>query len=158
MDRAQSVPRDDVDAVMLAAQGLVAVIAASFAAVEEQVTVPQWRVLVLAREHATLTLPMVAAELGVHSSNATRICDRLVVAGFLDRRENPGDRRQVHLRLTQQGRDLLALVLGHRRTSVEAVLTRMGPAERASVADAMLSFGRSAQDVLAGQPAARAWP
>jgi len=88
---------EEVDAVMRTSRVLVGVIAASVEEVGSTVTVPQLRVLVMAADHAPLTLGAVAEGLGVHPSNATRTCDRLVSAGLLDRRDDPSDRRQLQL-------------------------------------------------------------
>jgi DNA-binding MarR family transcriptional regulator len=142
---------------MGAARGLVGVIATSIAALEERVTLPQLRVLVLADGDGPLTLPAVAAELGVHASNATRICDRLVVAGLLDRRDNPADRRQVHLALTRRGRDLLAEVIDHRRRTIAAVLARLDGPDRDAVASALAVFAAAARDVGGADPMALSW-
>jgi DNA-binding MarR family transcriptional regulator len=83
---------EEVDSVMRAAQVLVAVIAQSAAEIEDVVTLPQFRVLVMAATRGALNLRAVAAGLGVHPSNATRVCDRLVAGGLLDRRDDPADR------------------------------------------------------------------
>jgi len=84
---------------------------------------PQLRVLVLASMQGALNLGAVAEALGVHASNATRTVDRLVVAGLLDRRDSPADRRQLELRLTSKGRDLVESVMSHRRAWARRVLS-----------------------------------
>lgn len=83
----------EVDSVLLASRVLVAVVAASLAQVEEVVSLPQLRVLVMVSSRGPLNVGAVAAGLGVHRSNATRACDWLVAQGLLDRRELPTDRR-----------------------------------------------------------------
>ena len=72
---------DDVEATMLATRALVAISARSLAAVDDVVTTPQLRVLVMIASRGQLNLGAVARGLGVHPSNATRACDRLVGAG-----------------------------------------------------------------------------
>lgn len=147
----------EVDAVLAAARGLVGLIAASFAVVEERVTLPQLRVLVLADGQEPLSLAAVAAELGVHPSNATRICDRLVTAGLLARGGNPADRRQVQLHLSPEGRALLTLVMEHRRTAARAVLHGLDAEDRAAVARAMTAFSDAAGSAVADRSSALAW-
>ena len=75
------------------------------------------RVLVLASQPGRLNATGVAEALGVHLSSASRICDRLVQAGLLDRRDLPQDRRHVELTLTPAGERLLASVNDHREVS-----------------------------------------
>jgi DNA-binding MarR family transcriptional regulator len=153
----EAVSPRQVDAVMAAARGLVGVIAASFAAVEDRVTLPQLRVLVLADADEPLSLAAVGTALGVHASNATRICDRLVVAGLLQRRANPGNRRQVQLTLTQDGRALLAVVMNHRRAAIEAVLAGLPATDREAVAQALGMFGAVAHQIFADHAVDLAW-
>ncbi|MEO7745636.1 MAG: MarR family transcriptional regulator [Actinomycetota bacterium] len=145
------------DALMTTARVLVGVTAASVAAVEDQVTLPQLRVLVMAGDDELLTLTRVASILGVHPSNATRTCDRLVTAGFLDRRDNPDDRRQLQLTLTAHGRALVAQIMNHRRAAIETVLRRMQPAAQQRLAEALAEFAAAAHDADVDESPALAW-
>ena len=80
---------DQVEAVLGALRALVAVAAASIAAVDDVVTVPQLRVLVMLHTRGPMNLAAVAAVLEINPSNASRTCDRLSKAGLLDRRDPP---------------------------------------------------------------------
>ncbi|TCK21632.1 MarR family winged helix-turn-helix transcriptional regulator [Pseudonocardia endophytica] len=117
-----------VDAVLDAARVLVAISVRSLAATGDVVTVSQLRVLMLVAGRAGVNVADVAAELGVHRSNATRVVDRLVRAGLLGRRADPADRRRLVLELTVTGRNLVADVDAHRRDEIAAVLGRIPPA------------------------------
>jgi DNA-binding MarR family transcriptional regulator len=133
-----------VDAVMDAARLLVAVVAASVLEVEDQASLPQLRVLTLMSAHGSLTLGGVAAALGVHPSNATRMCDRLVAAGYVDRQDDPEDRRQLRLTLTEAGRQLVESVMAHRRMAVRRAMAQMSPAEQARLAESLSGFASAA--------------
>jgi DNA-binding MarR family transcriptional regulator len=133
-----------VEAVMSSSRVLLAVIAASVAMVEDSITLPQWRILVLIFTRGSQSIGQVADELGVHASNATRACDRLVTVGLVDRRDAPEDRRRCSLTLTPAGRQLVTAVLDHRRTAITAVLKRMPRAERAALAPALEAFAHAA--------------
>lgn len=137
-----------VGAVMRAAQVLVAVVARSVAEVEDVVTLPQLRVLVMVASQGSMNLTAVADGLGVHPSNATRTCDRLVVAGLLDRRDSPGDRRQLELTLTREGERLLGSVLEHRRDAIAATVARMPAAQRRQLADVLDAFADASDEVF----------
>jgi DNA-binding MarR family transcriptional regulator len=119
-------------------------IAESLASVEPAVTMPQWRVLVLASEGCNVSA--VAEDLRVHRSNATRICDRLVTAGLLRRRRADDDRRQVLLLLTAKGRRLFDTAMGVRRQRVKEAMARMSDDERDSLAAAMEAFAAALAD------------
>ncbi|HYB35023.1 MAG TPA: MarR family transcriptional regulator, partial [Mycobacterium sp.] len=97
---------------------------------DDDVTVPQLRVLVMVDTKGPLNLAAVAASLGVNPSNASRICDRLIRAGLLDRQEAPDDRRSITLSLTGAGRRLVNKMMKHRRTSIIRVLRDMDPDDR----------------------------
>ncbi len=134
---------DGVEAVMAAARVLVAVSARSVAAVEDIVTLPQLRVLVLVASRAAPNLGAVASGLGVHPSNATRAVDRLVSAGLLDRSDDPTDRRNLVLALTAKGQDLVDEVMNQRRDAIGAILDRMPPARRRSLVPVMRAFAEA---------------
>lgn len=145
---ANRVSKRQVDAVMEASRALVAIAASSVAEVDDQVTLPQLRVLVMIATQGPRNVATVADALAVNPSNASRTCERLVRAGLLDRRESVADRRNMTLSLTNRGRKVVATVIDRRRTAIEQVLATMAAADRRSLADA---FGRFA--AAAGEPA-----
>lgn len=138
--RDAGVEDEQLDAVMDAARVLVAVVAASVLEVEDRASLPQLRVLTLMAAHGSLTLGAVAAALGVHPSNATRMCDRLVAAGYVDRQDDPQDRRQLRLTLTDPGRELVESVMSHRRTAVGRVLAELSHQDRVRLAKSLGRF------------------
>jgi DNA-binding MarR family transcriptional regulator len=148
---------DQIDAVLRASRTLVGIAAASIAAVDHDVTVPQWRVLVMVDTRGPLNLAAVAAGLDVNPSNASRICDRLIRAGFLDRRESPYDRRNITLSLTAPGRRLVTKVVRHRRSAITRVLRGMDPDDRDLLATAFDRFAAAAGET-ADDAAALIWP
>jgi DNA-binding MarR family transcriptional regulator len=129
-----------METLLNAARIFTAITAESVVQVGEGVTVPQLRVLVLASQPGHLNATAVAAALDVHLSSASRICDRLVQAGLLDRRDLPEDRRHVELTLTPAGQRLLATVNDHRRDVFTRILRRMAAADRAVLTQALAEF------------------
>lgn len=139
-----------VDLVMRAARVFAAVTAESIARASPGVTLPQLRILTVAAELGLLNNADVARTLGIHISNASRLCDRLVVAGLLDRRDSQTDRRQVELTLTDTGRHLVDSVAEHRRAAFTAILAGMSPEERRELAEPLASFVRSGEERIDG--------
>lgn len=133
-----------VDAVLRASRALVGIAAASIAEVDDKVTVPQLRVLVMIYTQGAMNLTRVAEGLEISPSNASRICDRLIRAGLLDRREASADRRHISLSLTEQGRQLVRKVTRHRRRAIERVLRVMSAKERTAVVAALDTFATAA--------------
>jgi DNA-binding MarR family transcriptional regulator len=144
---------EEIDAIMLGVQALVGVAAQSVTEVEDRVTVPQLRVLVLVASRGTMNLNTLAETMGVHPSNASRACDRLVAGGLLRRTESSLDRRNLVLELTDDGRQLIEVLVEHRRAAIAQVLERVPTGRRRAVARALGTFGSAAGE----EPAGQAW-
>ncbi len=138
---------------MLAVQALVGVAAQSVAEVEDRVTLPQLRALVLIASRGKLNLNALAEAMDVHPSNASRSCDRLVAAGLLFRRESTLDRRHLVLELTEEGGKLIETLIEHRREAIAAVLERVPQGRRRALVNAMRTFGQAAGE----SPPGDAW-
>lgn len=149
---------DQIDAVLRASRAFVGIAAASIAAVDDDVTMPQLRVLVMVDTKGSLNLAAVAAGLGVNPSNASRICDRLIRGGLLDRQESPDDRRNITLSLTEAGSQLVKRMMKHRRTSIIRVLRDMDPDDRELLTTALDRFAAAAGEPLANDAATLTWP
>jgi len=138
---------DEVEAVMLAAQLLVAVTAQSIAAIEDEVSLPQFRVLVIVHNRGPQGLNAVAKSLDVHPSNATRACDKLVETGLLSRSEDPEDRRRLRLDLTDRGRRLVEGVLDRRRQQIEELLNLVPGDERRHLVRVLRSLVEAGEQI-----------
>jgi DNA-binding MarR family transcriptional regulator len=146
-----------IDAVMVACRALVAVAAQSVASVEDRVTLPQLRVLVMIASRGPQNLASVAAGLGVHASNGTRMCDKLVNAGLLDRSDDPTDRRNLVLQLTPSGQELVQNMAEHRRTTIANILAKMPAELRNDLVPALLAFAEGAGEILPSEAWALGW-
>lgn len=133
---ADSVTPEQVHQVLAGTRVVGALIAESLASLDPPLTMPQWRVLVLASE-GDCNVSAVAEDLRVHMSNATRICDRLVAAGLLERRRADHDRRQVLLHLTAAGQGLFDRAMDYRRHRIEQAMALMSADERAALTNAV---------------------
>ena len=128
------------DALMSASRLITAVVARTLAAVDPAVSVPQLRVLVMLADEAPLNLTAIATGLGVNPSNASRSCDKLVVAGLVEREEDPADRRHLALRLTAKGRRLVTSLMDDRRALLDDVVARLPPVEQRRLARSLTAL------------------
>lgn len=146
---------DDVDRaveqVLLASRALVG-IAARALPESADVTLPQWRALVLLEVAGQLNVNALAAQLGVNPSTCTRLCDRLVRKGLLDRELSPDSRREVVLRLTPAGSSLVADATARRRSEIEELVRTLSSRQRRDLAVALAPMIRAA-----GEAAEHAW-
>jgi DNA-binding MarR family transcriptional regulator len=149
---------DDVESVIAATRVLVAVTAESVTRVEEEVSLPQLRVLVMIASRPGMNLGGIATGLGVHPSNATRAVDRLVGAGLLDRRDDPTDRRNLHLELTAAGRVLVGRVMDDRRSAIVRILERMPASRRRALVPVLRSFAQAAGEITEEAVWSLGWP
>ncbi len=133
-----------IGAALAAANVMMRVAARSVVEVEDVVSTPQLRVLMLLAGSGPQSIGSVAAELDVHLSNATRPCEKLVQAGLILRSPDPADRRYVLLELTSDGAALVEHVLDERRSAMAEVLSKMSAEQQASVTAAFELFALSA--------------
>jgi DNA-binding MarR family transcriptional regulator len=143
--------------VVLATRVLVAVTAQSLASLEGQVTLPQLRVLVMIASRGPQNLTAVAQGLGVHASNATRLCDKLVGAALLQRIEDPADRRNLVLRLTAAGDQLVRDMTDQRRAAIAQVLANMPAELREDLVPVLRGFAQAAGEITEKQLWALGW-
>jgi DNA-binding MarR family transcriptional regulator len=134
---------DDVEAVMAGARVLAALTAQSMAAVEDVVTLPQLRILVMVASCGAPNLAAVAARLGVPPTDATRAVEAMVTTGLLGRRDDPTDRRNLILELTPKGHELVKQVMDERRAAIADILGRMPASRRRSLVAGMRAFAES---------------
>jgi DNA-binding MarR family transcriptional regulator len=135
-----------VAAVLTASRALVAVSARSIAEVDDTLTLPQFRCLVVLRTRGPVNLTAVAEALAVNTSTALRTVDRLVAADLAERRDHPESRREVLLSTTVRGRRVVDRVTARRRREVAAILERMPASRRTALVAAFEAFARAADE------------
>jgi DNA-binding MarR family transcriptional regulator len=145
-----------VDTVLEASRALVAVAARSLAAAGDEVTLPQYRALVVLAARGPQGTAELAAALAVNPSTATRMCDRLVRKGLVRRHRQAGDRRSVRITLTAAGRELVAEVTRRRRAELARLLGALPPSQHEPVIAAFRAFAAAA-DELPQPGAALGW-
>jgi DNA-binding MarR family transcriptional regulator len=135
---------DDVEAVMRGSRVISGIVAASLLAGGESLTFPQLRTLVLIQTRPELNARALAETLDIHPSNASRLLERLVQSGLVERREAEGDRRQLALTLTPRGVHVVEAVMIHRRGAFRRILQTMPVDTRHRLGEALLAFADAA--------------
>ena len=136
-----------VDMVLAASRALVAVAARSLAATGDEVTLPQYRALVVLAARGPQGTAELATALAVNPSTATRMCDRLVRKGLVRRHRQPRDRRSVRIALTAPGRDLVTAVSRRRRAELARLLKALPPDQHEPVIRAFRAFAAAAGEL-----------
>jgi DNA-binding MarR family transcriptional regulator len=135
------------DAVLAASRALVAVAARSLASADDEVTLPQYRVLVVLCARGPLGMGELSEELRCSGSTATRLCDRLVARGLIDRRHRTDNRREVEVEATRGGERLVRRVTEHRRSEIEAIVSSIPARQREALVGAFQAFAAAAGEV-----------
>jgi DNA-binding MarR family transcriptional regulator len=126
------------DALLTASRLLVAISAR--AQVDETITTPQFRTLVILSNRGPINLATLAGLLGVQPSATGRMVDRLVAAGLIDRLPHPTSRRELLAALTKRGREVVRRVTAYRRAEIATIVEQMPPQERHGLVRALKAF------------------
>lgn len=134
-------------AVMRASRVFTGILAETLQAERSPVTAAQLRVLVLLAQSPGVNASAVAEVMNVHLSVASRLVDRLVRLGLVQRRESADDRRNLHLSLSEAGTEALSALMTRRLVVVNGILAAMSPADRDALGHCLTAFCDAAGEV-----------
>ncbi|MEU5313196.1 MarR family transcriptional regulator [Streptomyces sp. NPDC006655] len=100
----------------------------------------QMRVLLMLEHQDGINLRTLADSLASTPPSTSRLCDRLVAAGFVERVVSPADRREVRLHLSDRGRVFLDDLRARREQELQAVLELMPAAKRTALLEGLEAF------------------
>jgi DNA-binding MarR family transcriptional regulator len=122
---------DSLEQLIFAAVGLTT-IALEHAAPDE-LTLQQWRAMVVIGRADAVRISDVASEIGISLPSASRLVARLDDRGYVSMTRDDRDRRVIRISLTARGSRVRRAVIQHRRFLVLAALGGSG----VSVSDAL---------------------
>jgi DNA-binding MarR family transcriptional regulator len=133
-----------IEAIILAGRAMVGIAARSLSEVSDDVTLAQYRTLVVLSNEGPRRLADLAHALDVSPSTATRMCDRLVRKDLIDRARDVLDRREVNLTLTPQGAKLVQDVIDRRRERVRELLDLIPDEGRPAMVESLTMLATAA--------------
>lgn len=142
-----------IDAVLTASRAMIGVAVRSLSAVAEDITIAQYRTLVVLASRGPQKLADLAEQLGVTPPTAGRMSDRLVRRGLVTRHRASDDRRVVRISLTAAGRRIVDDATRQRRVFLTEVLAALPATQRREVATALRAFADAT-----GEVPDREWP
>lgn len=89
------------------------------------VSLPQLHILMSLREGGPMTVSQLAHLLGVSAPSASSLVDRMEEHALVVRERDLTDRRVVHVRISERGRNLLDEMMGMQRNRLQRVLGAM---------------------------------
>jgi DNA-binding MarR family transcriptional regulator len=139
---------DDVaTSVLAASRALMGIAVRSIASVEDEVTLLQYRTLVLLTFRGDQNVSDLAEALGVHPSTATRLCDRLVAKNLVRRTTSSESRREIMLSIAPDGAKIVRAVSNRRRREVKRIVERLSAGDRAKLNAVFGTFAEAAGEV-----------
>lgn len=151
--RVQSLPPEDIaDVILHASRSLVAIAARSLADVQEDVTLPQYRAIVVLCARGPISMGELAEALDCSASTATRLCDRLVAKELVERSPREENRREVEVRVAKAGTALLQAVTRRRRAEIQRIVKAIPVLQQAALVEALGAFADAA-----GEAPDQAW-
>ncbi len=136
--------RELADAFISASRALVAVAARSLADLGEEITLPQYRALVVLATRGPQRAADLSTALSVTPGTGSRMIERLVRKQLVRRTRSHADRRSVSVHLTAAGREVVAQVTASRREQISQILESMPTDGRAALSAALRSFAEAA--------------
>jgi DNA-binding MarR family transcriptional regulator len=136
-----------LDAVLSASRVLVSLATRSLSDVTDEVTMAQYRTLVVLASRGPQNLANLAEAIGVAPATATRMCDRLVAKKLIVRQPHFDDRRHIRLEVTTKGRRLVSEVTARRRREMGAILESISPEDQVILANALNRFAAAVGEV-----------
>jgi len=143
----ESADADLVDAVLTGSRAMIAVAVRSLSGLAEDITLAQYRTLVVLASRGPQKLADLAACLGVTPPTAGRMCDRLARRELVGRHREEDDRRVVRISLTPAGRDIVDEATRQRRVYIAEILAGLPPARRREAAAGLRAFAEATGEV-----------
>lgn len=108
---------------------------------DESLTVAQIAAVFLIDQRGSARVNDLAEPLGLSQSAASRMVDALVERGWVDRQEDPTDRRARVLRLTAEGEQFVARLSEERMRLFREIASEMPDSMAKGAASAITHFG-----------------
>ena len=110
-------------------------------------SMPQFGLLMQMHHKGACGISDVSERFEITPAAASQLVDKLVHNGFIQREEDPNDRRAKLLNLTDRGRDLIQRGMQERYRWVEQLAEKLSPEERAQVSEALDIMTHAAQEL-----------
>jgi DNA-binding MarR family transcriptional regulator len=110
-------------------------------------SMPQIRTLFHLRHDGRCGVSEVGDLLGVTNPAASQMIDRLVQNGYVERREDPADRRAKRLKLTEKGSEIVNESIEIRKRWMEGLTDVLTLEEQSSIISALVILTKTAKEL-----------
>jgi DNA-binding MarR family transcriptional regulator len=110
-------------------------------------SIPQFSVLMQLHYRGACGMSKISEGYDITPAAASQLVDKLVQSGFIQRVEDPADRRAKLLSLTDKGTQLVQQGIEERYRWVDELAAKLSADERIQVSDALNIMTRAAQEL-----------
>jgi len=115
-------------------------------------SMPQFSILMQLHHKGACGVSDISERFDVSNAAASQLVDKLVQGGFVQRHEDPHDRRAKMLNLTHKGRGLIQQGVHERYRWVDELAKNLSTEEKARVSEALTILTEAAQKFEADLP------
>jgi len=137
-----------IAATVTSSRALLGIVATSISGALDELSLVQFRLLVVLHTSGPMRMGDLAQRVGVHPSTLSRTVDRLEAGKWIAREASVESRREVMVAATDKGDAMVADVTRTRRLAIAAVLSDLSVEDRDTVRRGMTLFAEAA-----GEPA-----
>ena len=112
-------------------------------------SMPQFGLLMQMHHKGPCGMSQVSERFEITPAAASQLVDKLVQNGFIQREEDPNDRRAKRLNLTDKGRELIQRGMQERYRWVDELGERLTPEERVKITEALNIMTEAAKELEA---------
>jgi DNA-binding MarR family transcriptional regulator len=147
-----SMPGKSVEEVIREFEGLMELVHRSFQSASSDflegldITIQQFIVMDLIYNKECPKMGDLAAETGLTMSNMTAMTDRLIEHNYVQRKDDPEDRRVVRVCLTSKAKELIKKAIGKKRKGLDILLGKISESDRESLARIIGKMSRAMAD------------
>jgi len=108
-------------------------------------SMPQFSILMQVHHRGNCAIGDISERFDITSAAASQLVDKLVQAGYLERAEDPSDRRAKVLNLTDKGHSFVGQGIHERHRWLDELVKNLSAEEKAKVSEALTILTEAAQ-------------
>jgi len=110
-------------------------------------SMPQFSILMQLHYKGPCGLSQISERFDISAAAASQLAEKLVQSGYLERAEDPNDRRAKNLKLSANGAKLVEDGIQERYRWMDELATGMKPEDRAKVVEALTILTQAARQM-----------
>lgn len=110
-----------------------------------KLSMPQFGILMQLHRKGMCGVSEISERFDITNAAASQLVDKLVQSGYLDRAEDPNDRRAKQLHLTESGEKLVQDGIQERYRWLDELTSKLSAEERSKITEALTILTEAAQ-------------